>query len=673
MPLVNNYFDLSAGNSIKEIRKMETEMSKLLKTSKSVAEEINEISNIKININLNTKDIEKNISNVSNSVKSLGTDLVENMSKVNGAVSKLDNNMSSRGGVNGDFSMLYEGIASYASQFSDTLLPSGASSILSGAANGFAAGMLTGNPVIAIASTIIGAGAEWALSEVKKKTDRRNQRVSFGSSILKTYLPKIAMGSLNYASDMEQSVLNYNNLLGSNNGDEFIASMLEISNKGFYKFSDLENAGIGIITAGFDKDMTKEIFNATGNASAAKGNGVEGALKLIESLKQMKKSGNITEESLNVFKDMGIDAYKILYDSQSELCKNTGVTQEKFKELVSKGLIPTDDAIKALVYTMNDDFKGSMEKQGQTFNGLISRMKDSVNQIILGPLGKGFIEGIKESLNGFADFFGLGTKGFEELGEKIYSFGKEIGDFAGKAIVGLKNVFSELFNDEKFKNADVPAKILMIYDEIKANIDQWYEKNRDSLFEKMGGFFTEFLTRVGKESDFKNAVQDLWLSISPDEDTIKKMFDKIDVLELFNKKVSPLIKLISFIFSIRALVDNFTKNSSNNIFGVEIDSTEQLTKFGGTGVLFSGAAAVNRKAIGLNRVPYDYYPALLHEGEAVLRRTEADNYRNGVGKGVIISKIADTIVVKDEADMYKIANILVSEIEKAGLVYGGAM
>lgn len=60
-------------------------------------------------------------------------------------------------------------------------------------------------------------------------------------------------------------------------------------------------------------------------------------------------------------------------------------------------------------------------------------------------------------------------------------------------------------------------------------------------------------------------------------------------------------------------------------------------------------------ASGLARVPYDNYPARLHQGETVLSRREADEYRNGgMNKGIVFSKLADTIIVREEADIDKI-------------------
>ncbi len=667
MALVNNFYDFSAGNSIRQIGNLRKEMSKLLDISKAVVGEINEISKLEININLNTKDIENNIDDVSDRIKALSNDIVGTMSKVNGEISKVDNNSNLRGIAEKDFSKLYDGIASYVGEFSEALLPSDAGSILTGASKGFAAGMLTGNPIIAVAATIIGAGAEWALSEVKKKTNRINQRVGFASGILKTYLPQIAMSSLRYAEDMEQSKINYHNILGKDNGSMLINDMLNLSNKGFYEYSDLDNTGKQMLAAGFDYKEIMRIFDTVGNASVANGAGKQGALQMIEAIKTMQSTGNVSIDALEIFRNIGVDAYGILADSMKIAGKNTKVTKEELKELVSKGVVPADQAITNLVNGMKYKYAGMMYTYQQSFSGLIASIKNSTNQIILGPLGKGFIEGIKPALSRFSEFFGLGTKGFKDLGEEIFNFGEQIGQFAGNAINNFQNMFSKLFNNEEFNNADLPGKFFIVFEGIEAVIDNWYKTSGAKKMEELKDFFTKYIKAIGSDSDFKNAVQDLWLVISPDADTIKKIFG--------NPIKNYIIGALREIFPLYASIYDASTSYINFISDLnDTDPFNQDAGVVGGGIVGGGIAARGiGYAIGLNRVPYDYYPALLHEGEAVLRRTEADDYRNGVGKGIIISKIADTIVVKDETDMYKLADILVSEIEKAGLVYGGAM
>lgn len=72
--------------------------------------------------------------------------------------------------------------------------------------------------------------------------------------------------------------------------------------------------------------------------------------------------------------------------------------------------------------------------------------------------------------------------------------------------------------------------------------------------------------------------------------------------------------------------------------------------FGGGGKKGPGHAS------GLARVPYDNYQTRLHQGERVLSRREADEYRNNTKTGITFSKLADTIIVREEADIDRIIN-----------------
>ena len=75
-------------------------------------------------------------------------------------------------------------------------------------------------------------------------------------------------------------------------------------------------------------------------------------------------------------------------------------------------------------------------------------------------------------------------------------------------------------------------------------------------------------------------------------------------------------------------------------------------------------------ATGLPRVPYDGYPAILHEGEQVLTRVEADKQKNGTG-GVHVAKLADSIIVREEADIDKFATAFARKIMAAAECYAG--
>lgn len=66
---------------------------------------------------------------------------------------------------------------------------------------------------------------------------------------------------------------------------------------------------------------------------------------------------------------------------------------------------------------------------------------------------------------------------------------------------------------------------------------------------------------------------------------------------------------------------------------------------------------------GIDYVPRDGYTTRLHKGETVLPREEAAEYRSGgAGGGVTIEKLADQIVIREEADIERIAYRIAREI-----------
>ena len=75
-------------------------------------------------------------------------------------------------------------------------------------------------------------------------------------------------------------------------------------------------------------------------------------------------------------------------------------------------------------------------------------------------------------------------------------------------------------------------------------------------------------------------------------------------------------------------------------------------------------------AIGLPYVPRDGYEAILHKGERVLTAQQNRQYNQG-GSNISIPKLADTIVVREDADIDKIASALVKKIKTNTISYGG--
>lgn len=84
-----------------------------------------------------------------------------------------------------------------------------------------------------------------------------------------------------------------------------------------------------------------------------------------------------------------------------------------------------------------------------------------------------------------------------------------------------------------------------------------------------------------------------------------------------------------------------------------------------TEVKVTGKAKAKGHAAGLSYVPYDNYPALLHRGETVLPRRDADHYRAGSSGVGAVTITGNTFHVREEADIDKIVNALAAKLRQS--------
>ncbi len=110
---------------------------------------------------------------------------------------------------------------------------------------------------------------------------------------------------------------------------------------------------------------------------------------------------------------------------------------------------------------------------------------------------------------------------------------------------------------------------------------------------------------------------------------------------------------------------NFIINGINTFIGAlnRIKIPDWVPGVGGKGI---NIPLIQKLRVGIDSVPYDEMPAILHKGEAVLDKEDAEEYRNNRGKKIesnIINNYYNTINVdelncKDERDIKRIAEEL---------------
>lgn len=88
-----------------------------------------------------------------------------------------------------------------------------------------------------------------------------------------------------------------------------------------------------------------------------------------------------------------------------------------------------------------------------------------------------------------------------------------------------------------------------------------------------------------------------------------------------------------------------------------------VTDYSGIGGAWSEMEDGKPAATGLERVPYDNFPALLHEGERVLTAAEARSYNSGSP----VTVTGNTFVVRQDSDIDAIAAAISEKIRMARL------
>ena len=110
-------------------------------------------------------------------------------------------------------------------------------------------------------------------------------------------------------------------------------------------------------------------------------------------------------------------------------------------------------------------------------------------------------------------------------------------------------------------------------------------------------------------------------------------------------------------------------NKMVGLLSKPINAVVNVTKKGIGGVAnFLGLGSEGRNAFGSGRIARDGTVRTLHQGEKVLTKQEASRYEKGLNNtGVNIT--INGLTVREEADINKIANVMVRKLKEASLGY----
>lgn len=188
---------------------------------------------------------------------------------------------------------------------------------------------------------------------------------------------KSLLAGFNFDSQMQQAQISFETMLGSaEKAQKMIGDLQKFAAETPFEFPDLQAGAKKMLAFGFAADSILPMLKAVGDAASGLGmSGKEGIDRIVLALGQMQAKGKVSAEEMLQLTEAGIPAWDIL-------AKSIGKTTGETMKLATQGAIPAAQAIQALIQGLEDRFPNMMDKQSQSFAGLMSTIRDNMNMVL---------------------------------------------------------------------------------------------------------------------------------------------------------------------------------------------------------------------------------------------------------------------------------------------------
>ena len=431
-------------------------------------------------------------------------------------------------------------------------------------------------------------------------------------------------GGIATAADREQQELAFGTLLGSSeDAKTWLDTLQKKAAVTPFGFSDLTSMSKTLLSYGVGTDEQNLWMQAIGDAGSARGITGEGLTAIATYLGRMSSTDKVTLEYLNPLMERGINAVDYLAEN---LTKKTGkeVTTADVYDMISKNQLSGADAARVIVEAMEQYNKGAMEAQSQTYSGMVSTMEDNQEQVDA-AMGEGYTAKRKEGLLAQTEWLDKGGA-------------KDAYKLIGEYQASLENA-----KEEAVRNALDAASQTEEYRKALAENDG----------AEMGRILAEAQAEAEKAYWDDQGYQDFLESQKDSVDYIRHMLAEDGTWRTFGYDMG-----IEFSKGFKSAAEEMEDELYGS--GFFADTWEQLGNRWKRVLGIPVNAGANH-ADGLSYVPYNGYPARLHEGERVLTASEARGY----GQGVSVSVTVNGLTVREEADVDRIAETLAQKLSEA--------
>lgn len=489
------------------------------------------------------------------------------------------------------------------------------SNALSMATSGASAGFMVAGPAGALVGAGIGGLVGLGSGALQSYESRDSAFKSYVQDSVQEQLDEqsksLTSGS-SIAAGRETDKISFATLFGSKEtADSYLTNLVGMANSTPFLYDDLTSMSKTLATYGYDADSILPVLQTIGDAGAALGQSTNDMTAVATAIGRMKSSNKTTLEYLNILNDRGIGAVGMLSDAY-------GVDQGTMYSMISKGEVAGQDAARIILDALSDSFAGSMEEaQSKTFSGITSTI-EGLQQELDNAMGEGYNQTRMQGLEAQKEWL-AGDSG-QEMQEAYTAIGAWKASLENAKEQYIRDAMNDAMGSEEYKTAEAEGdaaemgRILM-----KAKIDGMNEYNANEGKDEELAQELSLIESVRDDTALNNSYWDAGYTLGQE----------------FSKGRAAATTDSAWADAVNNFNSGYTKHRSGH-----------------------------QRAMGIDYVPYDNFPALLHEGEKVLTAGEARQEKTGVGS---IQIVINGMTVREDADIDRVAQALLSKLEEANM------
>ncbi len=418
-------------------------------------------------------------------------------------------------------------------------------------------------------------------------------------------------------------------------------------------------------TFGYTAEQMIPTLTNVGDAGAALGMSTDDINVVATAIGRMKSTDKGSLEYLNMLSERGIDAV-------GYIAQDKGVSKGDVYDMISKGDIGGEYVSSLITQKMQELFGGAMEAQSQTYSGLVST-KEGWQDEMDAAYGEGYNETRKGGIQEQIEYLGGAggdalKKANEDLGAfqaSLENMQEELNRGMTSAVMGVGDVSDDWSQEAQDRVREMQAEYANITGDSEeaaaargklikeAEILAQSEYNASEGAQIMRQSEISLIDSVRNDSALNEAYYDAGY-------TLGQSFDKGRAAATLNTTFG--ISTYKASHSFRTDTTS-SGNTSTPKTATTKTSRTSTTDSGGiiTQEMQASRYLLSGYAYGLDYVPYNGYPALLHEGERVLTASQARQADDS--GGVVVS--GNNFYIREEADVQKVAQELLRELQIA--------